>query len=81
MFFNIFFLFPMVQLLTKKANSSSGSCRYRFYEVSEASIFRLTTHAPTVPARPVLVPGADVDTVRNVPDEERESNEVGKTGV
>ena len=26
-------------------------------QVTEPSIFRLTTHAPTVPARPMLVPG------------------------
>ena len=57
-------IFPFFFFHGSTANKKSKQfqrCRCRFYEVSEASIFRLTTHAPTVPARPVLVPGADVE--------------------
>ncbi|CAJ1342986.1 unnamed protein product [Effrenium voratum] len=36
-------------------------------QVAEVSAFRLTTHMPTVPARPVLVPGRRQEAWANVP--------------
>ena len=59
----------MVQRL--QTDPSNNSARHgRGLEVSELSIFRLTTHAPTVPARPVLVPGAANEVVDDDDDDD-----------